>query len=309
MALFKKTVQQPDYEPLLHMAETIEIHRSELVTNEVKSLEELRLVQSTFYSVLEQDAVLKDKMDSFGRLFEQMQSASEGYAKVKENVNKAVSEADESIDSLKARSEQITEEFEKISAVLADFNESVSRISEYIDKIADIASQTNILAINASIEAARAGAAGSGFAVVAGEVKNLADEIKTLVGDVEKNILDIGSGTERMNAVVSSADSSFRESLAETLRTKEGFERISEAVSLSDAVENEINSAASTASAELAAVNRSFEKIENNYMYVNEHITKANDIGTKKGAAFETIANMTSQIRPYVEMLKNDGET
>ena len=88
MALFKKTVQQPDYEPLLHMAETIEIHRSELVTNEVKSLEELRLVQSTFYSVLEQDAVLKEKMDSFGRLFEQMQSASEGYAKVKEKTVK-----------------------------------------------------------------------------------------------------------------------------------------------------------------------------------------------------------------------------
>ncbi|MBQ5315928.1 MAG: chemotaxis protein [Oscillospiraceae bacterium] len=308
MAFFKKPVKMPDYEPLLHMADTIAMHRSELARNEVMSLEELRLIQTTFYSVLEQDSVLKEKMESFGKLFGQMQTASEGYSKVRENVTAAVSEADTSIDRLKARSEQITEEFDKISAVLSDFNASVARISEYIDKIADIASQTNILAINASIEAARAGAAGSGFAVVAGEVKNLADEIKLLVGDVEKNILDIGSGTERMNAVISSADNSFRESLAETLSTKEGFERISEAVSLTDTVEQEINSAAQTAAAELAAVNRSFEKIEQNYLYVNEHITKANDIGTKKGAAFESIANMTDQIRPYVEMLQKDED-
>ena len=311
MALFRqsKARYEPDYEPLLHIADTIEEYRGELVKNEVTSLEELRMIQTSFYSVLELDAVLKEKMDSFGRLFEQMKTASESYGAVRENVTSAVEDANEEIDALITRSENIQREFEKISGVLQDFNLSVVRISECIDKIADIASQTNILAINASIEAARAGTAGTGFAVVAGEVKNLADEIKLLVSDVENNIRDIGEGTQRMNTVISSADSSFRESIGETTRTKDSFERISDAVARTQTVENEISSAAVTAAAELAQVNSSFERIESNYMDVNEHITKANDLGTTKGAAFECIDNMACQIRPYVEMLrKNENQ-
>ena len=60
-----------------------------------------------------------------------------------------------------------------------------------MSKIVSIADQTNILSINASIEAARAGAEGKGFAVVASEVKKLATEIKDLAGEVDSGILDV----------------------------------------------------------------------------------------------------------------------
>jgi methyl-accepting chemotaxis protein len=81
------------------------------------------------------------------------------------------------------------------SATMNTLGESSAEIGNVIKVITSIAEQTNLLALNATIEAARAGEAGKGFAVVASEVKDLAQETARATDDISQRVQAIQTGT------------------------------------------------------------------------------------------------------------------
>jgi methyl-accepting chemotaxis protein len=99
--------------------------------------------------------------------------------------------------------EESNQKMKKMIQAIEEINDSSNEIGKIIKTIEDIAFQTNILALNASVEAARAGAAGKGFAVVANEVRSLAeksaDASKSTTMLIERSVSAVKNGTKIAN--------------------------------------------------------------------------------------------------------------
>ncbi len=125
---------------------------------------------------------------------------------------------------------QISENIGASAKLVSQLGDRSEQITAIVNTIRGIADQTNLLALNAAIEAARAGEQGRGFAVVADEVRNLAKKTQDSTVSIQKMIANLQSGSERAAASMQETLGKAQEGASNVVRAGELLEEIAEGI-------------------------------------------------------------------------------
>lgn len=167
-----------------------------------KRMRKLELINSINQKMLEQ---LKASVPTFKSVSETLEHVAQDFKGVEDNLDDVNTSFDSFVHGLTATMTKNSENMnleDHISSLLSGIDD----LNRILDIIASIADQTNLLALNAAIEAARAGEHGRGFAVVADEVRNLAERTQKSLSDTNASVKSVIENVHTIDACVKSAN-------------------------------------------------------------------------------------------------------
>ena len=228
------------------------------ITNDVKLRAQVERTQDEIASGL---AGISDELSRTSARSQDIAGASESasqkvqtVASATEELAASFAEVNQQITSASSIANRAVDEARDTSSVIAELSGAASEIQNVVKLISEIAEQTNLLALNATIEAARAGEAGKGFAVVASEVKSLASQTAKATEEIGTRIGNVQQSTEQAVSAI--------ETIQETIvQVNDITSSISAAVEEQSVTTNTMSSTMQEASDNVVAINDGVKEI------------------------------------------------
>ena len=214
-------------------------------------------------------------------------SASTASAETREKAEAGAQVVEKAVRSI----DQVHQMSLELKGDMTQLNEHAQDITRIMNVISDIADQTNLLALNAAIEAARAGEAGRGFAVVADEVRKLAEKTMASTTDVGNAIKAIQESTTKS---MTSVDNAVTQIAQATEYANQSGQALQEIVATVEATGDQVNAIA-TASEEQSAASEE----------INQSIVQVNDMARQTAEAMAEAAKAVSDLAAQAQGLTN----
>ncbi|MFJ1338497.1 methyl-accepting chemotaxis protein [Pseudomonas caricapapayae] len=189
--------------------------------------------------------------------------------------------------------ERLAEEVHRSTEAMGLLQQESQKIGSVMDVIKSVAEQTNLLALNAAIEAARAGEAGRGFAVVADEVRGLAQRTQKSTEEIEELVAGLQSGTQQVANVMLGSRNLTDSSVELTRKAGASLESITRTVSNIQSMNQQIAAAAEQQSAVAEQISRSIINVRD----VSEQTAAASD---ETAASSVELARLGNQLQTMV---------